>query len=117
MSGVQPEINLDDWIEFSSKLSASQNFLLIGLLSRTRFTSLGLVEKEPLETEENFNDAEKWLTKYLRQTLKIHCDNYKKFQVEVALQTGKSLVEASKEFITAAATAIAYTTSGVKVLE
>lgn len=116
MATPQPEISLEQWIEYCEELSATQNFLLIGLLSKSRFTSLGLLQEQALETEENWRAAEEWVLKHLRDGLKIYCDNYKKYQIEIGLEAGKTLGEAAKDFIRNIAPAIAYATSGVKGL-
>lgn len=114
MSAPQPEISLGEWIEYCQQLSATQNFLLIGLLSKHRFTSLSLLQAKPLETEENWNAARDWVLKHLRDGLKIYCNNYKKYQVEIAVEAGKSLGETAKDFIANIAPAIAYAAGGVK---
>lgn len=116
MATPQPEISLDQWIEYCEQLSATQNFLLIGLLSKSQITSLNILQAQPLETEENWNAAKEWILKQLRGSLKIYCDNYKKYQIEIGAEAGKTFGEMTKDFIKDVAPAIAYATSGVKGL-
>lgn len=112
----QMEISLDEWIEYCENLSAIENFLLVGLISRSQFTSLPVLQSQTLETKENWQKAEKWVLEHLREGLKIYCNNYKKYQIEIGLEAGKNLSESAKEFIKSVAPTIAYATSGVKGL-
>jgi hypothetical protein len=114
MSSAQPDISLGEWIEYCEGLSATQNFLLIGLLSKSRFTSLSILQAQPLETEENWNAAKNWVLKHLREALKIYCDNYKKHKVEIATEAGKAFGKAAKDWIANVAPAIVLTVGGVK---
>ena len=114
MATPQLEISLDQWIAYCENLSPIQNFLLIGLLSKSRFTSLSILQAQPLETEDNWKAAEEWALKNLRKGLKIYCDNYKKYQAEIGLELGKSSMDIVKEWVKNAAPTIAIAVGGAK---
>ena len=73
MSAPAPEIGLDQWIDYCSSLRPIENFLLIGLLNRQRFSTIEAVKGTPLATPENWAEAKRWAVRNLRSGLDHYC--------------------------------------------
>jgi hypothetical protein len=96
MSTPGPSEDINQWILFCEALTPYQNVLLLGAISKSRYTTLAIFQTQPIETQDNWKAAEDWMLKHLRKGLRLYCDNYQKTQVTIGAEGAKRSVELVK---------------------